>query len=98
MREQLLHLVEIARRPNFSISVLPWAAGAHASPEGSFNVLAMDEPYTDVGYMETPSGPVFVERDDVEKLIDRHNRLTAAALGDDESAALILEIAEEMDT
>jgi transcriptional regulator with XRE-family HTH domain len=98
MREQLHRLVEMAHRPNVTISVLPWAAGAHASPEGCFNVLVMDEPYTDVGYMETPSGPVFVERDDVEKLTERHDRLTSAALGDEESIALTLQIAEEMDT
>ncbi|MFF5288464.1 helix-turn-helix domain-containing protein [Paractinoplanes globisporus] len=98
MREQLLHLVETARRPNVTISVLPWGTGAHASPEGCFNVLFMDEPYTDVGYMETPTGPVFVERDEVEKLIDRHDRLSRAALGDEESIALTLQIAEEMDT
>ena len=98
MQEQLLHLVEAARRPNVTISVLPWAAGAHASPEGCFSVLVMDEPYSDVGYMETPSGPVFVERDDVEKLIIRHDRLTEAALGDEASIAFTLQIAEEMNT
>jgi len=48
--------------------------------------------------METPSGPVFVERDDVVELIDRHDRLAQAALGDEESIFLVSQIAEEMST
>ncbi len=96
MFDQLLHLADVADRNDITVVVLPWAAGAHASPEGCFDVLVMGEPYSAVGYAETPCGAVFLERDDVDRLAERHARLSAAALCQADSVARIRDVAEQL--
>jgi transcriptional regulator with XRE-family HTH domain len=96
MREQLDHLIDLTGRPGTTISILPWTAGAHASPEGCFDVLQMEEPYSAVGYAETPGGAVFLEREDVDRLIDRHGRLSSAALSPADSVALLRRISTNL--
>jgi transcriptional regulator with XRE-family HTH domain len=98
MRTQLEHLIKLTEQGNVTIQVLPWSSGAHASPEGCFEVLSMDGPFTAVGYAETPAGAFFLERDDVDRLKDRHMRLSLAALSQADSIGLIREIATEIET
>ena len=97
MQGQLDHLIKLTEQGNVTILVLPWSSGAHASPEGCFEVLFLNEPYTAVGYAETAAGAFFLERDDVDRLIGRHARLSAAALGQADSLALMRDIASCME-
>jgi transcriptional regulator with XRE-family HTH domain len=97
MQSQMDHLIKLSEQGNVTILVLPWSSGAHASPEGCFEVLFMDGPYTAVGYAETPAGAFFIERDDVDRLMDRHTRLSAAALSQTDSLALMRDIASDME-
>ncbi|MEV0403482.1 helix-turn-helix transcriptional regulator [Actinoallomurus sp. NPDC050550] len=49
MRDQLAHLIELAKRPHVSVRVVPQSAGAHAGRDGSFNIITMggvDSVYT----------------------------------------------------
>ncbi|WP_201294763.1 MULTISPECIES: helix-turn-helix transcriptional regulator [unclassified Nocardiopsis] len=64
MREQLDHLIDMAKRPKMSIHVLPFSSGMHAANLGSFQILDFPEP-TDptIGYMETPTCKIFSEED-----------------------------------
>jgi hypothetical protein len=95
MREQLLHLAYIADLPNIHLSILPWTAGAHGSPEGAFDLLVMNRPYSNVGYAETPAGAIFVERADADRFGDRHARLQSCALSADDSKSLLLALSTE---
>lgn len=62
MREQLLHLVHMATRPNISIHALPFAAGMHAANLGGFQIMDFSEPSDPaIGYTETPTSCIFVE-------------------------------------
>ncbi|MEU0485537.1 helix-turn-helix transcriptional regulator [Streptosporangium sp. NPDC006013] len=93
---QLRHLIECAARPNIEIRVLPFSAGAHASPTGAFRILAMRNPYPGVAYAETPKGAIYVESPDAESFMLTYDNLQKLALGPENSAELISAIAKEM--
>ncbi|GAB1694075.1 helix-turn-helix domain-containing protein [Krasilnikovia sp. M28-CT-15] len=78
MREQLKHLVEMAGRPNVTLQVLPYAAGAHPGVIGSFVVLRfVQDP--DVAYIEGVAGDVYAEGTDVQRFTLAFDGLRAAA-------------------
>lgn len=89
MRTQLEHLIELAERPNITIQVLPFSAGAHASHEGPFTILDMPAPYPDVAYIETRAGGIYVEAERVGGFVQAYDRLQQAALTPNDSMALI---------
>lgn len=97
MSAQIRHLSEQAKKPNIEVRVLPFSAGAHASPTGAFRVFTMEEPLPSVGYVETPTGAIYVESPETERLTLTYDKLREAALSPDESAHLISEIAEEFE-
>ncbi len=80
MRAQLAHLRSLAGWPNVEIMILPLAAGAHASPDGTFDVFRMRRPYPPAGCISTVVGTVVVEGEKAELLHQRYDRLRRAAL------------------
>ena len=96
MRAQLHHLAERASQPNIEILVLPAEVGAHASPEGSFEVFEMAEPYPHVGYCQTPVGEIYVEAAAAQRLIGAYDRLREMALGREDTLAFIKNTAKGM--
>ncbi|WP_220183396.1 Scr1 family TA system antitoxin-like transcriptional regulator [Sphaerisporangium album] len=54
--------------PAVDIRVLPYACGAHVTPEGAFMIFELPEPYPDVAFIDTPAGGIYVEADEVERL------------------------------
>lgn len=98
MREQLDHLVRSSARPNVTVQVLPFSAGAHVAMEGSFTILGYDEPADpDVVFAENAAGGLFLEKD--EELQRYHyifDHLRATAMPPDESVAYIAARAEEL--
>ncbi|WP_030916750.1 helix-turn-helix domain-containing protein [Streptosporangium amethystogenes] len=98
MRDQLQALLVAARRPNVTIRVLPYRAGAHAGLEGAFTVLSFTEEVDpDVAYVEGTAGDVYIESSDQ---IDRYKmafeRICDAALPQDASMGLIAEAKEQL--
>jgi Domain of unknown function (DUF5753) len=96
MRAQLQHLLDLADTPTIEILVLPAEAGAHASPDGSFEVFVMADPYPAVGYCQTPAGEIYVETASVERLTHAYDRLRGMALGRKETLAFIASTAKGM--
>ncbi|HEX5540686.1 MAG TPA: helix-turn-helix transcriptional regulator [Micromonospora sp.] len=97
MRAQLLHLLDMAERPDVEIQILPFAAGAHASPDGPFDVFVMAEPYPEVACMQTPSGAVYVEAAGAVPLAAAYDRLRKAALSPDDTIAFISDLAARLE-
>ncbi|MFG1877761.1 DUF5753 domain-containing protein [Sphaerisporangium sp. NPDC049003] len=89
LREQLKHLVELAKRPNIGVRVLPFTSHVHPSPEGTFLIFEMPEPFPEVGYVDTPAGGIYVETERVERLIMKFDRVRDHCLDLDESAIRI---------
>lgn len=96
MRDQLDHLARQASLPNIEIMVLPAVAGAHASPDGPFEILRMPEPYSDFVLIHTPAGQVCVESSAAVKLAGVYDRILAMALSGEDSVAFIADVAKDM--
>ncbi|MES0832870.1 helix-turn-helix domain-containing protein [Nocardiopsis tropica] len=96
MRAQLEALVVAAGRAHVDIRVLPFTAGAHASPNGSFNIYRMANPYPEVGYVETPQGALYVESPDSVPMMQMYDRLWDASLPAEESAEFITTLSKEL--
>ena len=86
MRAQLKRIVDVAAQPNVELRVLPFAAGAHGGMTGTFTILRLEDEQ-DVATFETRGGDVYYE--DVEPFAQALRRLTAAALAQRKSAAMI---------
>lgn len=96
MRAQLEHLLAVARETQVELMVLPAVAGAHASPSGAFEVFTMRPPYSDVGYVETPTGDVCLEATStVTRLRSAYGRLREAAYGPTEAIRFIERLTEK---
>lgn len=97
MSGQLTALAEASTRPNVTLQVLPFAAGANAGMDGQFVILTFpgtqDPP---IAYVEGLMGDIYLES---EEELGRYNlawtHLTARALTPDDSAAMIGELAKE---
>ena len=63
MRRQLQHLLEAADRPNVTIQVIPFAAGAHAAAGGPFSILRFAErDLPDVVYLEQLTSALYLDK------------------------------------
>ncbi|MFD7860756.1 Scr1 family TA system antitoxin-like transcriptional regulator [Streptomyces sp. NPDC057682] len=94
MREQLGRLLTTGKRPNINIQVLPSHAPLHVGQLGSFTVLGFG-PHADLDVVHTEglTSALYVEeREQVAAHRDAWQRLSAAALSVEASAALITEI------
>lgn len=98
MREQLGALLDVSRRPNVSIRVLPTESGAYPYI-GNGSVMIFGFPREidpDVAYIESFAGGLFVE--DVEQVRtceEKVQEISAEALSEEDSAALIRALSEE---
>ena len=95
MRDQLAHIGQLAARPNVTIQVLPFTAGAHPAMLGSFTVMQFPDPADrDVVYVETGTGALYLEKpEDVRRYSLMMDYLRAQALGPAEARALIAQLA-----
>jgi hypothetical protein len=94
---QLVHITEMARRPNVTLYVLPYAAGLHSSMAGSFAVLTFDPGVAPpFGYQEhTIGGHIVDDRTAVSQLIDLWELLRTQALSPEESLSWLSELAKK---
>jgi len=95
MTAQLAHIGQLAARPNMTIQVLPFTAGAHPAMLGSFTLMQFPDPADqDVVYLEAETGALYLEKpEDVRRYSLMIDYLRAQALGPAESRALIAQLA-----
>ncbi len=96
MREQFLHMVEMARLPNVTVQIVPFSAGRSAVQTAGFVVLKFADPVDPpVAFMDS-IGDIILR--DTQRDIRRCDRLfgqiQSAALSPEDSVALLLERAE----
>ncbi len=98
MREQLLHLAEVADRPNVTIQVFAFDAQTYETSSYNFIILRFGEDMTsEVIYLETFTDAEYLDSPEALRAYTRlWDRLRAAALGPVESRKLILRIAGEI--
>lgn len=97
MREQARVLLDWAARPNVTLRVLPYSAGAHQAMDGSFSLLSFDHPADpDVGYVEGVHGAVYLENAaDLNRCNLMFERLSGLALTPDQTAEFLAARAKE---
>lgn len=89
MHQQIAAIVKLASQDNIEVRVLPFAAGAPASPESPFTLFTMPEPYTNVAYVATEAGAIYVEMPEAERFDAAYHRVERAALAPKESRTLL---------
>jgi transcriptional regulator with XRE-family HTH domain len=96
MAAQLAHIGQLAARPNVTVQVLPFTAGAHPAMLGSFTLMQFPDPADrDVVYLEAETGALYLEKpEDVRRYSLMIDYLRAQALGPAESRALIAQLAD----
>jgi len=97
MRAQLQRLIDVARMPQVTIQVVPFARGGHAGAGGSFTVLRFeDQDLPDVVYIEQLTGASYLEqRADVEHYLEVMDQLSGEALTPADSTRFIEQVAKE---
>lgn len=96
MREQLAHLAEMAQRPNVTLHVLPFAAGAHPGMPGAFSMLQFTENTVNTVYMEHSHGATYVDNHKgVAYYEASFAHLVHLALGEAETITMIENIGRE---
>ncbi|MFF5112816.1 helix-turn-helix domain-containing protein [Streptosporangium sp. NPDC000509] len=96
LAKQLGELARHAAQPNIEVRVLPFSAGAHASPAGAFRIFTMEKAFPEIGYAETPKGAIYIESPDAQRFVRTYDELRELALTPEESAVLISATAEEL--
>ena len=85
MRRQVGHLAEMAQRPNMTLEVVPFNAGAHPGMQGPFVIFEFPDA-DDVLFLETSGGDLIIrdEREDIaihEEQLDALHRLSLGRKG-----------------
>ncbi|MGW8527417.1 helix-turn-helix domain-containing protein [Nocardiopsis sp. NPDC055824] len=97
MRSQLQALNQVAEQDHMDIRVLTYEAGSHATlSSGSFAVYRMEDPYPEVGYVETPKGALYIETPDSDSMMEMYDRLWEVSLSAEESAEFIFTVSKEL--
>jgi transcriptional regulator with XRE-family HTH domain len=97
MRDQLMRLIEAARRPNVTIQILPFLAGPHAGMDGTFAILEFEEDEdANVVFAENATGGLFLEKaEELRKYYSIFETIRATALDPEESIEMIEMLVEE---
>ncbi|MEU7260208.1 helix-turn-helix transcriptional regulator [Streptomyces rimosus] len=98
MRGQLEHLADTASRPNVSVRVLPFHAGAQLGMGCGFNIISFADPGAmDVVYMEIPRSQTWIEGGlEAAAHDDMFERIAEQALNEHESRAFISNLSKEL--
>ncbi|AEN11632.1 MULTISPECIES: helix-turn-helix transcriptional regulator [unclassified Streptomyces] len=96
LKEQLLHVLEVAQLRNVEVQVMPPDLRSHSALNGPMFLL--ESPARDhLAYIEGQSGGIFVtEQPELSNLFARYSLLRAQALSPEESAKLIKQMAEAL--
>ncbi|MER7049910.1 helix-turn-helix domain-containing protein [Streptomyces jumonjinensis] len=93
MASQIRSLVKSTHLPNITIQVFPRKKDVHPGLRGAFSLLEFRPPGRTIGYVDSPAGNVFLEKDrQVQSLRNTFSRLQAGALDPEESNALMREL------
>jgi transcriptional regulator with XRE-family HTH domain len=93
MAGQLRHFIEIAKRPNVTLQVIPFSIGAHPAMENMFNIIEFGDVAPHVVYVEGLMGWLFLEREnDVRRYTQVFKYLCEVALDPKDTIELISEV------
>ncbi len=99
MRDQLQHLVKLAKQPHVTIQVLPYDVGAHPGMHGAFAIMDFhDLADPELIYIENMTGALILEGEaDLKGYSTMFEHLRAAALDPAASCRMIAQIIDTME-
>ncbi|MFB6888559.1 helix-turn-helix domain-containing protein [Kitasatospora sp. NPDC056327] len=97
MGDQLDHMAGMAEeRPNITIQVLPFSAGAHAAMGSSFSILSFSDIPGRVAYSEVTTSSIYTDRPaEIARHEDTFRRLMASSVQPERSVSWLRDVAEE---
>ena len=95
MRDQLAWLIEVSRRPNVTVQVLPYSAGGHTGLLGAFTIADLGGNPGTVNVEDITDGRVFEDPSMVSRVTLRYKSLQSEALPKGASRELIARVTEE---
>jgi len=95
MHDQLARLVEVSRRPNVTVQVLPYSAGGHTGLLGAFTIADLGGNPGTVNVEDITDGRVFEDPSMVSRVTLRYKSLQSEALPKGASRELIARVTEE---
>ena len=97
MRGQIEHLLDLMKRPNISVQVVPFRQGGHAAESGAFTILRFDgEDLPDVVYLEQLVSALYLDKvEQVDRYAQTMVRLTGEAPPPEDTADLLARILEQ---
>ncbi len=100
MAEQLRHIATMAEeRPNITVQVLPFAAGAHTAMGSSFSILSFSDIPGSIVYSETITAKTYIEQQsEISRHEDVFHRLMASSTQPEKSILWLRKAAEEYST
>jgi transcriptional regulator with XRE-family HTH domain len=98
MRAQLRHLIELAKRGQVTLQVLPFDAGAHPAMTAPFVMLGFqDYPRMNTVYLENGRGALYLEREaDLTRYEWMFDQLVHLALDPDATTTLLDTVAAQL--
>lgn len=100
MAQQLAHVRKLATKPNITIQVVPFSAGAHPATGFNFSLLRFpDDHGADIAYLEHLTGASYLDRDRPQELKTYEitfNALSASALSPADSLKLVDTVLQEL--
>ncbi|MBP2702644.1 helix-turn-helix domain-containing protein [Microbispora sp. RL4-1S] len=98
MRAQIEHLLEITRRPNVTLQVLPFDRGGHSAAGGPFTILRFEPPeLPDVVYLEQLTSALYLDkREDAEAYTKVMNAICVEAYPASRTTAFLESMLDEL--
>jgi hypothetical protein len=98
LREQLEYLVEVSRRPNVTLQILPFSGGGYAATGGAFSLLRFgDADLPDIVYIEHLTSAVYLDkREDLDEYVVTMDSLSIAASTPRQTQHLLASIIAEI--
>jgi len=96
MAAQLDHLIEMTNRPNVTVQVIPYDAGAHPAMDSTFSLLDFTGPVPSVVYVEGLIGRIYLDnQQDLTRYRQVFELLCAAALAPQQTIELIAKVEKQ---
>jgi len=96
MRAQLDRLIEMSRRPNVTMQVISYAAGAHPGMDSTFRILEFSGAMRAVVYVEGLVGWIYLDRPaDISRYQEIYQSLCSIALSPQDSIEFMTRVSAE---
>ncbi|THV43482.1 hypothetical protein FAB82_01075 [Glycomyces buryatensis] len=98
MREQLLHLVEMADSKAITLQIVPFDQGGYPGALGKVSIYSFDdELHIPVGYVESQAGNLYLEKpEELRRLTTAYNHIRSTALSPERSVKLLKQRARDL--